>query len=121
MSPDPVDPNGSGRLQQWRPGYFVERTSQAWIRTALSVLAVGGAVARLGVEDGGWWAISLGLVAVVIGGCLIVASGVRWRRTRLLVAADLDPRSVPTVVIAVASVFCTGLATLALIIAAALS
>lgn len=96
----------------WRPGHYVERTAFAWRRTALSLLAVAGAVLRLGTLDGSWLAVALGAGGCLMSLVLVVVSLLRRRRTELAVAAGLEPRARWSVIAAVLAVGCAGLATL---------
>lgn len=57
-----------------------ERTSLSWQRTALSVAAAAGVLARLGFDVLGPWALVGVVVAVPISGWLLVESRSRYGR-----------------------------------------
>ncbi len=103
---------GGPNPTSWRPGHYVERTAFAWRRTALSLLAVAGAVLRLGTLDGSWLAAALGAGGCLMAVVLVVISLFRHRRTELAVAVGLEPRARWSVITAVLAVGCAGLATL---------
>lgn len=96
----------------WRPGHYVERTAFAWRRTALSLLAVAGAVVRLGTLQDSWLAAGLGMGGCLMSLVLVVVSLLRRRRTRFALAAGREPRARWSVITAVLAVGCAGLATL---------
>lgn len=102
----------------WRPGSYVERTSLAWVRTALSMLAVSGAEVRLGAYEQHWPVMVLGGFGALLGLAMIAISGARYRRTRPPTGKVLDARSHGTAAIAAGAVSCLGLAAFALVVAA---
>jgi uncharacterized membrane protein YidH (DUF202 family) len=93
----------------------------AWVRTALSMLAVSGAVVRLGVLDQAPAVIAVGAIGCLLCLGLVVVSSLRYRHARLLAAAGLDPRARWAVVVAVAAVTCVAVAALGLVLAAMLT
>jgi putative membrane protein len=90
-----VDDNGGGKPPDLRVGLSLERTLLAWVRTGISLVALGVVLAkfvifvdRLGIPvHGGTNSERLGLGFVVAGGLLVALAGIRhvmalrrWRR-----------------------------------------
>lgn len=109
MDGDPAAP------APWRPGSYVERTSMAWVRTSLSMLAVSGAEVRLGAFEQHWPVMALGGLGAALSVAMIAISAVRYRRTGGPQPAErLDARSRLSAGLAAGAVACLGVAALVL-------
>jgi uncharacterized membrane protein YidH (DUF202 family) len=83
----------SGR--EWDPGLAIQRTSLAWHRTALAIMAGGAIMARLRMHELGVLALAPLLIGLTLGGWTLVESrggvnrrmGRRGRTSILLTAA----------------------------------
>ena len=96
-----------------------ERTFLAWLRTGLSLVALGIAVAsflELGRAQPGSFALALGVVLVVSGTAVSAAGGRRFIRARDQIESGTYRPDAPVVILSVLLVATVGLASLAYIV-----
>jgi uncharacterized membrane protein YidH (DUF202 family) len=79
--------DGAARDGAARGGLARERTSLAWVRTALAIVVAGALLLRSGARLGGWWQ-APGLVALLAGALLLADT---YRRQRQARGADAPP------------------------------
>ncbi len=96
-----------------------ERTFLAWLRTGLSLVALGIAVALFldpGRGRGLGFAVALGVVLVASGTLVTAAGGLRFIRARDQIEAETYRPDSPVVILSVVLVAVAGLASLAYIV-----
>ena len=72
------------------PGLQQERTALAWERTAIALMVAGVLLARYAAETSHWTVALAGVIETVIGGALLVWSGVHYTELRGPIVAGTD-------------------------------
>ena len=97
--PDDIKPHTGGSEPDYRFTLANERTFLAWLRTALVLLAGGGAVHQLGPSPAAASAV-LAALCVVLAAVLAATAYPRWRRVQIAMrAGEPLPRSLMILVL----------------------